>query len=410
MSSATFLHTLVFRFFTALLLAVSLCLSFAAPAFAISITDGMAATLVLGQPNFTSSASATTQTGMNFPSAAAVDPTTGKVFVVDGGNNRVIRFASVCNLVNGARAEAVLGQPNFTSNTAATAQSGMNGPLGVFADSGGRLWVADQTNNRVLRFDNAASKANGANADGVLGQSNFAGNTSATTQSGMAFPGGVFVDSDGRLWVADGDNARVLRFDNAASKANGASADGVLGQPGFTSNAIATTQSGMMSPAGVFVDSVGRLWVSDYGNSRVLRFDNAAGKANGAGADGVLGQSIFTSNALATTRSGMQRPSGVSGDAAGRLYVVDSYNSRVLVFNNAAAKSNGGNADNVLGQTNFTSSSFATTATTLKRPDGMFYDRAADVLWVGDEFNSRVLRYGAPACALVPIIMQLLLD
>ena len=43
-----------------------------------------------------------------------VDPTTGKVFVADQTNNRVLRFASALVLANGAPAEAVLGQANFT--------------------------------------------------------------------------------------------------------------------------------------------------------------------------------------------------------------------------------------------------------------------------------------------------------
>lgn len=71
----------------------------------------------------------------------------------------------------------------------------------------------------------------------------------------------------------------------------------MLGQPDFISNTFATaTASVMFAPCGIALDSAGRLWVADYNNSRVLRFDSAAGKPNGAAADGVLGQSDFTSN------------------------------------------------------------------------------------------------------------------
>ncbi len=72
------------------------------------------ASLVLGQPGFTSSAAATTQTGMKSPAAVTVDPTTGKVFVADARNHRVLRFASAVALANGAPAEAVLGQADFS--------------------------------------------------------------------------------------------------------------------------------------------------------------------------------------------------------------------------------------------------------------------------------------------------------
>jgi len=143
---------------------------------------------VLGQPDFTSSASATTQSGMYYPSAVAVDPTTHKVFVSEEINNRVLRFASIYALRNGAKAEAVLGQRNFTSNTADTTQSGMDEPEFVFVDGSGRLWVADYGNNRVLRFDHASTILSGAPANAVLGQPNFSSSGYATTQKWDVLP------------------------------------------------------------------------------------------------------------------------------------------------------------------------------------------------------------------------------
>jgi DNA-binding beta-propeller fold protein YncE len=289
------------------------------PAQAITPTNGMSASLVLGQANFTSNSPATTQTGMTNPTGIAVDPTTSKVFVADYINSRILRFASVASLSNGAAAEAVLGQPNFTSNALTTTQNGMWNPQDVYVDSAGRLWVADEGNHRVLRFDSAASKANGANADGVLGQADFTSRNAATTQDGMKFPGAVVVDSSGHLWVKDQDNHRVLRFDNAASKLNGANADGVLGQADFVSAVQGPTQNRMRYPRHIAVDSGGRLWVADNG-SRVLRFDDAASKANGANADGVLGQVDFTSAVYATTQTGMNNTAGIAIDNTGRLY------------------------------------------------------------------------------------------
>src|SRR6185436_12557350 len=111
-------------------------------------------------------------------------------------------FASGAALVNGAVADGVLGQSDFTSSAQTTTASGMGSPSGVAVDSAGRLWVADDFNNRVLRFDGATATANGAPADGVLGQSDFTSSAQTTTASGMKQPAGVAVDSAGRLWVA----------------------------------------------------------------------------------------------------------------------------------------------------------------------------------------------------------------
>jgi hypothetical protein len=92
----------------------------------------------------------------------------------------------------------------------------MSNPVGAAVDANGTLWVADMWSNRVLRFDNAASKANGAAADGVLGQSDFTGATSRTDAQGMQMPLGIGVWGTQWLWVADTGNHRVTLFDLSA--------------------------------------------------------------------------------------------------------------------------------------------------------------------------------------------------
>ena len=123
---------------------------------------------------------------------------------------------------------------------------------------------------------------NGQNASLVLGQSTFTTNAVADTQSGVALNrldhSGVTFDDFGNLWVADTENNRVLEFmctDSSSSSypcTNGAKASLVLGQSTFTTNAVADTQSGMHAPTGIVFDSLGSLWVADSGNNRVLEF------------------------------------------------------------------------------------------------------------------------------------------
>ncbi|MGB5873209.1 MAG: T9SS type A sorting domain-containing protein, partial [Bacteroidota bacterium] len=216
-------------------------------------------------------------------------------------------------------------------------RNGMDYARGVTVDGAGTVWVSDQINDRVLRFDNAASKPNGADADGVLGQKDFTSKVQDTSRSGMNVPRGLAVDAEGRLWVATSFNHRVMRFDNAAAKPNGADADGVLGQQDFTSAVQATTPDGMREPIGVALDQTGRLYVTDNRNNRVLWFDSAASKPNGASADGVFGQPDFTSNEDTITDRGMWGPWGVTVEKVnGRIWVADSENQRVLRFSPTA--------------------------------------------------------------------------
>ncbi len=365
----------------------------------IPLDDNIPATSVLGTNDFETNTNyaVTSDTTFAEPTGAAIDPTTGKLFIADRDNRRIVRFSSTAKLLNGAAAEAVLGQPDFvtrTRNTGGISAATTNDPNGLCVDANGTLWVADMTNNRVLRFDNASSLTNSSPANGVLGQPDFVTNTAGVTASTMNTPTSVFVDANGTLWVADRANNRVLRFDNAATKSDGAPADGVLGQTDFVSATTGLTASTMNTPWGVFVDAGGRLWVADRINNRVLRFDNATSKSNGGSADGVIGEPDFTTSVFNKTRGGLGEPRGVAVDGIGRLYVVDEGNTRVLVYNNAANLSNGPNANYVIGQSDFTSDlSSPITASSLSYPISIFIENEANNIWIPDTYNHRVLRY-----------------
>jgi DNA-binding beta-propeller fold protein YncE len=346
--------------------------------------------LVLGQPDFASSTPGSGASSLAGPFGGAIDPTSGKVFVADYVNNRVLRFPAVASLTNGSAAEAVLGQADFTSSDISTTASRMDNPIAVAVDGAGRLWVADEGHHRVLRFDGAAAKASGAAADGVLGQATLTNSTIGLGVSAMNRPTGVAVDAAGRVFVADLGNARVLRFDAAAGKANGANADGVLGQPDFDQNAVATTQSGLYAPQSLAVDAAGRLWVADQGNSRILRFDSPGMKANGAPADAVLGQASFTDREQQALQNRMFGPTGVTVDSDGVLWVADRGNHRLLCFTNPAAKPNGGVADGVLGQSSFTAAVSGTAPDRFNSPSGVASDSAGRLLVVDYE-NHRVV-------------------
>jgi predicted esterase/sugar lactone lactonase YvrE len=317
------------------------------------LINNMPASGVLGQLNFTSNPYGTTSSTLNSPSGVAVDPTTGKLFVVDRYNNRILRWSSTAKMTNGSSAEVVFGQPDFRTASSGLSASKFNDPLRAFVDSAGSLWVSDYLNNRVLRFDNASSRSNGSSADAVLGQPNFTTKTSGTTANKMNGPVGIFVSGAGRLWVTDRFNHRVLRFDNASLKTNGSNADIVLGQPDFTTGTSGLSATKMNRPMGVYADAMDHLWVCEDDNNRVIRFDSVSSRTNGAAADGVLGQPDFIANLKSLSRNGVSNLRGVFGDAAGRLYLVDESNHRILIFNHAASQPNGAFADYVLGQPDF---------------------------------------------------------
>ncbi len=383
-------------------LALGLTLSAGAHA-ATAWTNGQAATLVLGADNFTSPGGGTASASrFDGPTDICTDAATGKVFVIVYNENRILRFSAAQAVTNGGAAEAVFGQPDFTSFTAnngGRSAKSLYRPMTCVMDAAGRLFVTDHGNRRVLRYDNAATKPSFATADGVLGQADFTNLDSGTTANrfgAVLFLYGIALGPNGALYVSDPGNRRVLRFDNAAAKANGADADGVLGAPDLTTAGapgLPTASNFSNAIYGLTVDAAGNLYVSDAGNRRILRFNNAAAKANGAAADGVLGAPDFTTAGASSVSSSTisNYVYGIDVLADGALYAADFVYNRVLIYNNPAAKANGAPADHVLGQSNFTDSTAAITATGLNSPLGLGYNAQAGYLLIPDYGADRVV-------------------
>lgn len=318
-------------------------------------SNGQNATFVIGQPDFNSNSANLTQNGIDDPEGIAVDLINHKLYIADGNDHRILRY-NLPITSNQPDAEIVFGQPNFTTDNAATTQNGLRDPRGLWVDEGGRLWVADEGNNRVIWYDNAyAITSNQPDANGVLGQPDFISNSDQLTQNGLYGPCDLVTDAAGNLWVIDAGNHRIIRYNTAALKTNGANADGVLGQADFLSNLEQTNQNGLHDPEGIAIGRNGELWVSDDDNHRVLRYNNAISKGNGANADGVLGQPNFTSSAPILSSSGMSGASGLTVDCLGNLYAIHKNYERLLIYEDAINKPNGGSAEYVLGQTDFTS-------------------------------------------------------
>ncbi len=390
------------RYLSFLLLAASLSV----PAARAQFPNFPAADKVLGSPDFTTlGTSPSTPSSVFLPKGLAIDPVTGKLFVCSSNQNRILRFANPGSLANGANAEAVIGQVNFSGGSTGSTATTFNLPSDIYVDRLGRLWVADTDNNRVLMFMGAGTLSGfGSTADRVLGQPNFTTVTAGLSNAKMDAPTGVFVDANDNLWVAEAGNHRVLKFDGASSLSNGATATTVLGQPNFTTNSTGTSSVKMNSPRGLIVDEAGRLWVTDFENSRVLRFDAAATLANGAAASGVLGQSSFVGAGGGVSAQALDHPTGVMIDGYGSLYIADFFNFRVLIHKNPASKADGAAADTVIGQPDFDTKTQATTARNLA---GAFTGMASDSaggLWVSDSLNSRVLHYSPDRSASAPVV------
>jgi sugar lactone lactonase YvrE len=244
-------------------------------------------------------------------------------------------------------AALVLGQMSFTTGGNSTTPNGLSQPHGLAFDGSGNLWVADSYNSRILEFSPPFSS--GMAASVTLGEPGFGNGAcpGVISASTMCFPSDLRFDSDGDLWIVDPDENRILEFKPLFS--SGESTALVIGQPGFMSATQGAGATGFDYPWSLSFDKTGNLWVSDRGNWRVLEFTPPF--SNGESANIVLGYPSFTATGSNTDpETDITNPSGLAFDRDGRLYVVDTGGSRVLIF--APPFSNGMSASGVIGQPN----------------------------------------------------------
>ena len=359
------------------------------------IPNNAAANLVLGQQDFVTSSFTSPYTSfrMQFVVSVIVDPVTRKVFVGDGDGDRILRFANVSSLVNGAPAEAVFGANTFSDGDGGSTQTRFLDPTALCLDRFGRLWVADTFNNRVLCFEAAAFRANLPSADLVFGQPDFTTSTSGITASKMSGPQGVWVDSSDNLWVADANNNRVLKFSTISNKNSGANADSVIGQANFTTGTAGAGNTGLQSPNSVHVSSNGTLYVSCANAHRVMAYNNAAGLGTNPPASFVFGQPDFATTTSGLTASTLDSPRGCFVTPDDSLWVTDTSNNRLLRFSSISTKANGAAADGVIGQADFVTSTSGVSSQALSFPRGTPFVDATGSLWIADTSNNRVLRF-----------------
>ena len=182
-------------------------------------------------------------------------------------------------------------------------RASLNWPFGVTLDHSGNLLIADYGNNRVRRVD----------TNGIIttvagnGTGAFAGDGGWATNASLSKPAGVVVDGLGNLYISDYSNHRIRKVDLS----------GVIstivgdGQGAFAGDGGSALNASLNHPFGLAFDSVGNLFIVDHDNNCVRRVDT---------------------NGIITTVAGgsLVNPTGVALDRLGNLYIADCNCNRVV--------------------------------------------------------------------------------
>lgn len=218
-------------------------------------------------------------------------------------------------------------------------------PSGIVADRFGTLFVADTFSGTIRRVLPSGAVTTLAGSAGLMGNSDGSG-----AAARFDHPGALALDSSGTLYVADTNNNSIRRITSTGAVTT------IAGSSEAGSANGSSTAARFFRPSGIAVDNTGNVYVADTFNHTIRKIDLFGAVTTLAGTPGTAGSA---DGAGAAAR--FSRPTGITVDDVGQLYVTDSGNNTIrsitssgVVTTFAGVAGQAGTANGAASQARFT--------------------------------------------------------
>jgi sugar lactone lactonase YvrE len=259
------------------------------------------------------------QVKLNHPTNAAWH--NSKIMRLDPSTGWLARLAG-----DGSRAFAGDGGPALNCK--------LDLPVGLTVDPAtGDIYVCDEANVRIRKIEAATGNITTVCGNGTRGYSGDGGPATAASLNlpfgQSAPPVGRIKFANGSVYIADTNNSCIRRFDTTTGMIETFAGNGNYGYSGDGGPATAAQ---LFYPSDVDVDATGNVFIADTYNSVIRKVDTNGTITTFAGVQYDFtgdGSIHFAGDGGPATAALLDRPHGIGFDAAGNLYIADSYNNRV---------------------------------------------------------------------------------
>jgi len=276
--------------------------------------DGIISTVAgNGQAEFSGDGLPATAAALFYPADVALD-THGNLYIADFGNNRIRKVTRMGVITTVAGKD---GLWVFNDGVLAT-ESIVWAPNSIALDSHGNLYITQLGSHTIRKVT----------PDGMIytiagnGQPGFSGDGGLATLASLHDPGGLTVDSEGTLYVADTENHRIRQI----------TPEGTIYTFAGTGNVWSDGDGGSAMgasighPSGVSRDKNNAIYITDFGNNLIRAI-----APNGIIRTVAGGRKTFllSDEGLPPMAADLGFPQGIAIDANGNLYMADSIISRI---------------------------------------------------------------------------------
>jgi hypothetical protein len=228
------------------------------------------------------------------------DPTTGDVWVIIGGDD------------------------GFAGDGGPARDARMNFPVQMVLATDGTLYIVDQRNMRIRMVDPQGIMHTFA-GNGVQG---FSGDGGDPKDAELNFPtgnnpwiaGGLALDANDNVYIADTDNHRIRFVDIQANIITTVAGNGIADYGGDWGDATAAS---LNYPRDIEMGPDGRLYIADEMNHRIRALDPATGMITTVAGNGTAG---YGGEGGKSSAAMLHRPGAIAFDALGNLYIADTLN------------------------------------------------------------------------------------